>query len=225
MGLLKKIEPANLVGSFLLTVSLVMWIVIVFPVSAAYETNAKSRLKSGILLFAVPELRDPNFLHTVVLLMNYEKGGAMGLIINRPTETPLDQALPDIDGIDKLPIPLYFGGPVHQEQLLILLRSETPPVGSQKVLDDVYFTWRRDALEGLLKKQNPDKGLRIFSGYAGWGPGQLDREVRRGDWVIGKADSAKVFIDDPSDLWPEVFSLQKQIEVRGPSLIQMPSPS
>jgi putative transcriptional regulator len=184
------------------------------PASAIFEDRLVTQLKPGVFLFAVPELRDPNFLHTVVLLVKYDKQGATGLIINRPMEISIDEALPDIDGIEGITLPLYFGGPVSRERMLVLLRSTKPPQGVQKLFDDVYLTLSRDALVEMLKNRNPDKVLRIYAGYAGWGAGQLDHEMRRGDWVIAKADPGKVFTEDPSTIWPEIFNIRQQIEVR-----------
>jgi putative transcriptional regulator len=193
------------------------------PASAIDENRFVTQLKAGVFLFAVPELRDPNFLHTVVLLVKYEKQGATGLIINRPMEIPLDEVLKDIEGIEGVTLPLYFGGPVSRERMLVLLRSPKPPQGAEKVFEDVYFTLSRDALIETLKSQNPDKVLRVYAGYAGWGAGQLDHEIRRGDWVVAKADPEKVFTEDPTEIWPEIFKIRQQIEVRNFNPLPMPS--
>ena len=202
--------------------SLCVWVGL--PATAAFhEGRLTASLRAGVFLFAVPELHDSNFVHTVVLLVDYSKEGAMGLIINRSTDTPVDQALPDVKGLQGLPLMLYWGGPVSRERILILLRSEKPPEGARSVFDDIYVTWSHDALVETLKKQDPDRTLRVYSGFAGWGPGQLDREVGRGDWIISKADSEKVFTKDPSKIWPEVFTLQKQIEVFIPTRGSLPS--
>jgi putative transcriptional regulator len=176
-----------------------------------------ARLRQGVFLFAVPELRDPNFHQTVVLLINYEPGGAMGVIINKPTEIPLDEALPDIQGTEGHPLSLYFGGPVTPNRMLVLLRSDKPVRGALKVFKDVYYTGSKYLLEETLKEQDSHRKLRVYAGYAGWAPGQLDNEVNRGDWVISPADPDMIFSNDPDKIWPEIHKIQEQIEIHNPS--------
>lgn len=176
-----------------------------------------ARLQAGSFLFAVPELRDPNFYQSVILLVDYGPSGAMGLIINRATDLPLSQALSHVEGAEDLSGFLYFGGPVGRHLLLALLRSEEPLEGTQRVFDGVYFTQGLQPLTEALAGKEPDKRVRVFGGYAGWAPGQLEREVRRGDWVITRADADQVFAGDPDRVWPEIFEIQEQIEIRGPA--------
>lgn len=171
-------------------------------------------LRQGAFLFSSPRLRDPNFLHTVVLLLTYGKEGASGLIINRPTDVPLEKVLPDLDGIEKVSKPVYFGGPVSTNLMLTLLRSDASLPGARKVLDDVYVTASRKILMEALRNQNPDKQIRIYAGYSGWAPGQLDREFERGDWISMAADPESVFSEDPSKLWSTFFEDQGKIQIR-----------
>ena len=192
------------------------------PSTAADEDRFDAPLKQGIFLFAAPRLSDPHFLHSVVLLITYDKGGALGLIINRPTNIPLDEALPKMEGMEELSQPLYFGGPVHRNFLLALFRSDQQPKGAQKVFSDVYFTGGKEALRDVLLNQGPDRAVRVYAGYAGWGPGQLDREVGRGDWIMMDADQETVFSKDPSEIWPALFEKEKEgVRTRG----QEPGPS
>jgi putative transcriptional regulator len=193
-----------------------------FPALASHEEQRVTRLRPGILLFADPELRDPNFSQSVVLLVDYSRGGAMGLIINRPTEIPLKEALPDLDGIQEKSPPLYFGGPVARNSMVVLLRSEKPIEGIKKVLRDVYYTTSKDLLEETLQARSSHQGIRVYAGYSGWAPGQLDHEVSRGDWVIGKARTEIIFSKDPSDAWHEIFNVQEQIEIHGPGKKTVP---
>ncbi len=187
----------------------------------ANEVRLSASPKAGMFLYAVPELPDSNFLHTVVLLVSYDEAGAMGFIINRPTDIPVDQVLPDMEGRDKLSRPLYFGGPVSRDQIYVILRTYKKHEGAVKVFDDVFFSWSLEVLAEGLKQKEPDKDLRIYSGYSGWGPGQLDREIKRGDWVIAKADREKVFSENPDSVWPEIFKIREKIEVyqRNPSWV------
>lgn len=189
------------------------------PAAAADPERISSEpLRPGVFLFSSPRLRDPNFLHTVVFLVTYGKEGASGLIINRPTDVPLHQVLPDIKGIEKLSKPVYFGGPVSTNLILTLLRSDASLPGAQKVLDDVYVTANRDIVTDALRNQNADKTIRIYAGYSGWAPGQLDREFERGDWISMEADPAAVFSEDPSHIWPAFFEKDEKIQIRFPGL-------
>jgi putative transcriptional regulator len=200
----------------ILVVVLSLWMVIVSQDTAWVDDHPVARLKPGVLLFAVPELRDPNFFQTVVLLIHYEKAGAMGVIINKPTEFSLDEVLPDLEEAQKPPLPVFFGGPVSQNHMLVLLRSKKPPNGAIKVFKDVYYTGDKDVLIQMLRKQSSHKDLRVYAGFAGWAPGQLEHEVSRGDWVVSYANADMIFSEDPSKVWPEIFKIQEQIEIRNP---------
>jgi len=184
--------------------------------AAGPERIGGEPLKPGIFLFSSPRLRDPNFFQTVVFLVTYGKGGASGLIINRPTEVPLPQALPNIEGIEKLSKPVYFGGPVNLGLMMALLRADPSPPGAQKILGDIYFTADRKIVSAALQKPNPDKTIRIYAGYSGWAPGQLDREFERGDWVTMDADPESVFSEDPSKIWSAFFENKEKIQIRFP---------
>jgi putative transcriptional regulator len=196
---------------------LCLWIVVGFQDRAALQESPVASLKQGVFLFAIPELRDPNFSQTVVLLVNYEKNGAMGLIINRPTEVSLEEALPDVKEIQGQSLPVFFGGPVGQDHMVVLLRTNKPPQKTLKVLKDVYFTGSKNTLVETLKKRGSHDKVRVYAGYAGWAPGQLEHEVSRGDWVVHHADADMVFAEDPSTIWPQIFDLQEEIEIRNPS--------
>lgn len=187
------------------------------PANATEGDRLDAPLKQGVFLFAAPKLSDPHFLHSVVLLVTYGKEGALGVIINRPTDIPLDEALPKMEGIEGLSQPLFLGGPVNRNFLLALFRSDKQPEGAQKVFSDVYFTGDREALGDALLNRGPKRAVRVYAGYAGWGPGQLDREVGRGDWIIMDADQETVFSEDPPEIWPALFEKErKEIQTHGP---------
>ncbi len=195
---------------------LCLWIVVGFQGRAVLQESPVASLKQGVLLFSIPELRDPNFFQTVVLLINYEKEGAMGVIINKPTEVSLDEALPDVEEIQGQSLPVFFGGPVDQNHMIVLLRTNKPPKKTLKVFKDVYFTGSKDVLVERLKKHDSHDKVRVYAGYAGWTAGQLEHEVSRGDWVISNADADMVFAENPSTIWPQIFKIQEEIEIRNP---------
>lgn len=195
----------------------------IFSDAPPVGANGRSplHLKQGVFLVAVPQLLDPHFRRTVVLLIAYDKQGAAGVIINRPTDVPLEQALPNLKGIEALSSSLFFGGPVSQNHLTVLLRSDKSLDGAHKVFDNVYVTEKKDHLAEILRNPNPGKNLRIYSGYSGWGPGQLDQEVGRGDWIIITADQDIIFSEEPSKIWPELLKKRERIEAdQGQTLIK-----
>ncbi|HUK55729.1 MAG TPA: YqgE/AlgH family protein [Nitrospiria bacterium] len=186
------------------------------PAQAFEPARTAETLRPGIFLFSSPRLHDPNFLHSVILLATYGPEGASGVIINRPTDVPLDKALPDMKGIRKLSKPIYFGGPVNMDMVLVLLRSDSPLEGAQKILGNIYFTASRKLLTDALEKPDPDRTVRVYAGYSGWAPMQLDAEFVRGDWVIMDADPGAVFAEDPSKIWPAFFEGREKIQIRLP---------
>jgi putative transcriptional regulator len=186
------------------------------PARAAGPGPVGEPLRQGGFLISSPGLIDPNFLHTVVLLVSYGSEGAVGLIINRPSDVPAEKALPDVDGIKKFSKPVYFGGPVGMDLLRVLLRSDAPLAGTQRVLDDIYATGSRTILTDALRAPDPGRKVRIYSGYAGWTPGQLDREFARGDWISMDADPEAVFSEDPSNLWSTFFENRGKIQIGFP---------
>jgi putative transcriptional regulator len=179
--------------------SLTIWLVCGNAVHAA-ETVA-----NGIFLVAKREMRDPRFHQTVVLITQPPEGGPFGVIVNRPLERTLSEVFPEQGTLKGKKDVLYFGGPVTREGLMFLVRSPKPPGRSVHVLKDVYFTGDLNWIEAQLKRSDPARGLRVFSGYSGWGSGQLQNEIERGDWHVLPADAETIFEKDPARIWPELI--------------------
>jgi putative transcriptional regulator len=169
------------------------------PVPAA-ESQA-----NAVFLIAKREMGDPNFRETVVLVTHPPRGGPLGVIINRPLVDRLSDVFPDQPSLKGSKEVLYFGGPVARQGLVFLVRSAKPPQGVLMVLRDVFFTSDVALIEKLLQRKDPLAGLRIFAGYSGWAPGQLQNELARGGWHVVPADSESVFDKDPAALWPELI--------------------
>jgi len=161
-------------------------------------------LSRGIFLVAAEQLRDPNFSETVVVLLGYSNEGAMGLIVNRPTDVRLWKVFPEIRGLRRRRDTLYVGGPVGTDQLIVLVRSGIAPEDSYRIIDDVYVCSDLDVLQKIVKMKQGDE-FRTYAGYAGWAPGQLDYEVMRGDWHIIRADAENIFTKEPDALWQELI--------------------
>jgi len=166
----------------------------------------------GTFLIAAPSLYDPNFRQTVVLLCEHNDKGSMGLVINRPTELVLTEALrqlalPDRDDV------IYRGGPVQPDHLLILIRSDQSPSSSHHVFGAVYLGADVPTLQVLAARTTGDDApaapadavFRGYAGYAGWGAGQLDAELATDSWITMPADSKWIFDADPRTVWPELM--------------------
>ena|SRR5687768_16486216 len=153
------------------------------------------------LLLSMPQLQDPNFARTVVLLCDFTPGGAFGLVLNRPTEMAardMVRLTPPVVGGNTLP--LYIGGPVQPELGWILV-NEPPASGEYRtVRDGLYLSSSPELLRAVLE-QEPSPRARVIAGYAGWGPGQLDEELAESAWLIGDVHIDLVFDDEPSVMW------------------------
>jgi len=161
-----------------------------------------------MLLLASPELLDPNFTDTVVLLLDADGDGAMGVVINRPSPVPVVSVLAEWGDIVAEPEVLFRGGPVSPEGALAvaLLREEgAVPPGLRPVTGRLAIV----DLEGEADDiDHAVDGVRIFAGYAGWGAGQLEGEIEGGDWYVVPSLPPDAFLSDPSDLWRTVMRRQ-----------------
>jgi putative transcriptional regulator len=160
---------------------------------------------NAIFLVARRGMTDPNFSETVVLVTQPPSGRPTGVIINRPLEEPLSNVFPDQPSLKGRKDVLYFGGPVAPQGLVFLVRSAKPPEGAMRLLRDVFFTSDIELIEALFKRKDPLNGLRVYAGYAGWGPDQLHKEIARGSWHVVPADAATVFDKDPAGIWLELI--------------------
>ncbi len=160
-------------------------------------------LAEGKFLVASRSLIDPNFSRTVVLILDYSADGALGLIINRPTDVTLGRMVPDLEGVEDHPETVWVGGPVAHWQMVLLLRSTAEIDGAERVFDTIHFTASRVVLEEALERETE---FRMYAGYAGWAAGQLEGEIDRGSWHILPGDPELVFDDAPLDLWQELIA-------------------
>lgn len=159
-------------------------------------------IQKGQILIAMPTLADPNFRQTVVLVCEHGMEGTLGLILNRPTELEVSALLsevPDLPG----PKRVYTGGPVGKDGMLVLCRSRFNPNG-HAILNDISLAKDLQVLKDpeLL---GPGGQIRCYLGYAGWGPGQLETELKAGAWHTIPGNSEIVFNADPSSVWQETM--------------------
>jgi putative transcriptional regulator len=165
----------------------------------------------------MPQLNDPNFKRTVVLLCEHSAGGAFGLVLNRPTDTPAARAVqfdPPISGGNSLS--LWVGGPVEPERGWILLGEQPRDVESLRICDGLFLSTSPLLLRRILESSPPSR-TRLLNGYAGWGPGQLDAELAASAWLTSDIDLRIVFDTDPEEMW------EKAIRRLGadPAMLQM----
>lgn len=182
------------------------------PLFLLHLFRSESSLTRGKFLVASRQLGDSRFIETVIFLLQYDTQGAMGVIINRPVPVKLSTLFPDIVDLQQRTDSLYFGGPVAQNRLLLLFRSGNPPDRAHQVWKDVYISTSRTVLRQIIEESRERARFRVYAGYAGWAPGQLDHEVWRGDWHVLEADTAIIFEKTPSEIWPELIqrsTLQK----------------
>jgi putative transcriptional regulator len=158
---------------------------------------------TAILLLARAELPDSNFRDAVVLVMNNIAPAPAGLIINRPTRIAVSSLFPDLERLAKLDDKLYFGGPVQITTVSFLVRADAQPDDAVQVVDGVYLSTSEELLRKLLARDKPMEGLRIFIGYSGWGPGQLQAEIARGDWTLAPAENRAIFERKSEHPWPQ----------------------
>ncbi len=170
-------------------------------------------LQQGVFLAAKPHLSDPNFIHSVILLVSYGKEGAIGIVINKPAYIQLRHLVPQVKGLKGAAIPLFKGGPVNINDINILFTSDKSKEGTLHVFDNVYLTGRKELILSLLQESPLNAHIRVYAGYAGWAPGQLEQEIKRGDWITIKADINKIFAEEPAGIWPSIFTIREEMMI------------
>jgi putative transcriptional regulator len=153
----------------------------------------------GSLLIAAPQLLDPNFRRTVVLIADHNDEGSMGVILNRPSGMTVADAAPDLESYVASDTPIFAGGPVQPTSGVIL--AEVTEAGDP-VFEDIVLVPDLGELADIVDSAGR---IRVFAGYAGWGPGQLDAELEREDWIVEPARPSDVFNESPDALWGEVL--------------------
>ena len=157
----------------------------------------------GQLLIAAPSLTDPNFARTVVLVSEHTDEGAMGVVLNRPSELTIGEAVPSLTAALDAEQSVYVGGPVASTSIVFLLEFLDPELAALLVFGRVGFP---SAQVDVVELVDQTERGRVFAGYAGWGPGQLDAELQSEDWIVEPATPDDVFGDEPASLWSSVLT-------------------
>jgi putative transcriptional regulator len=160
----------------------------------------------GQLLVASPSLLDPNFRRSVVLVAEHsEEEGAMGLVLSRPSDTTVSEAVPQLEPLVEPGAVVHVGGPVESAAVLVLAEFDDPDAAATVVFDGVGF---------MAAESDPDdmaaltRRARVFAGYSGWGAGQLESELEEESWLVLDAEPSDIFDADSADLWSTVLHRQ-----------------
>ncbi len=163
---------------------------------------------TGKLLLATPQIEGGVFRRSVVLILHHDDEGAQGVVLNRPMPARIDSVLPDWQDHATSPRTLFEGGPVGLDSALGLVTvpgDRSTPMGVRKLFGSIALV-DLDAPAVLVMPEVA--GLRIYAGYAGWSPGQLEGEIRTGSWYVVQSESRDAFDADPGDLWVRVLRRQ-----------------
>ncbi|HET7397767.1 MAG TPA: YqgE/AlgH family protein [Intrasporangium sp.] len=168
-----------------------------------------STFHTGRLLVATPAVQGDVFQRSVILVLQHDESGAQGIVLNKPLTAEVDSVLPGWQRIVTTPPVLFQGGPVATSSALGLVTvpgDEPEPLGVQRLFGSI----------GLVDLDVPTPvvaaelaGMRVFAGYAGWTGGQLEAEIRRGDWYVIDAEARDPFTTDPDGLWRAVLRRQR----------------
>jgi putative transcriptional regulator len=166
-----------------------------------------SRATTGRLLLAQPHLDEPNFTRTVVFMIEHNADGAVGVVLNRPTDLRIDEVLADWRDLAGEPAVLFVGGPVSQSSVLGLAQIGEHGIapGWSAVLGRIGTLDLNSDPAALVGELD---AVRLFAGYSGWGPGQLDWELEEESWFVVDAEPVDVLDPDPESLWRRVLQRQ-----------------
>ena len=177
------------------------------------------------LLIAMPQLMDPNFLHTVSIMASFDDKGAFGMIVNRPTNLNANQILGDQLKLEKgNQIPVFFGGPVQINSFWFLHGYPKLHEDGTQILDNLFMTTNLKTVETIVNffghEEHPK--FRFLLGYAGWAAGQLEREISLASWVTGPIDTEELFSCNPDRLWNTALA---RLGVHDPNALVSPPTS
>jgi putative transcriptional regulator len=171
----------------------------------AAQSQKPEDLAPGKILVTARSSPDPMFAESVILLVNYDESGALGLMLNSPTEIHISEALAKLKGAKKSPDFVYLGGPVEPEGVLALLRAPGRSGDLTHVARGTYLASSRKVLEDALSQGKRSGELRVYLGYCGWTEGQLRNEVSHGAWYIFNPSDDIVFDPKPGSLWKRLI--------------------
>jgi putative transcriptional regulator len=173
----------------------------------APESHASA--PSSFLLVASQQMSDPGFRKTVLLVTKHGNTGPIGVIINRPKEIRLDKIFPSFPAAKNFQ--LFFGGPAYPKQISYLVRGGEVVDGSLMVSKGIYLAYDLPSLGEMLDGKRHYKDLRVMHGLASWASGQLEYEIKLGDWYVLPFDETVIFERPIADIWQELFNRANSI--------------
>lgn len=159
---------------------------------------------SSFLLVANKQMPDPRFRQTVLLITRHGNTGPIGVILNRPEDIKLDKIFPDYPAAKEFS--LFYGGPVYPRQISYLIRGGETVAGTLTISSNIYLAYDMPILGELLGGKRHYKDLRVMHGLASWAPGQLEYEIKLGDWYVLPFDDAAIFDRPPAGMWQELYN-------------------
>jgi len=169
--------------------------------------STNQHLEKGVFLVASRRITDPRFKQTVILVTEINSNGAIGVIINRPTDINMAEIFPDNESLKDSAVHPYIGGPVRPTFLSVLINTSQAQEDMLPVLDGVFFGLGTGFVINLISEMKKEDKVHVYFGYAGWAAGQLEMELHRGDWYLMKGDIQAIFDKDPANIWSEYIQL------------------
>jgi len=188
------------------TFTLAAWLAAATLYFGTVAPSAAQTLTTGTLLVASPELGDPNFARSVILVLRHDDEGTIGVVLNRPTNLVPATVFPELGAnIGGYQGHLFRGGPIAATRLLYIVRGlAAATVSGPEVLDKVFLSIDDESLPDMVRLADGTNDLRLYAGHAAWAPGQLQMEINAGGWQLLPGSPELVFHADPGGLWAEL---------------------
>lgn len=192
-----------------------LWILAAAALAASAQGEGSGKeLAVGKVLVARRDMPDPNLAETVILLVQHDEKGTVGLILNRQTKLPISRLARGIEGAKGRTDPLYLGGPVETLGVMALVRSRTKPEDARHLVADLYLISSKPTLEKAMASGAAPNTLRVYLGYAGWDEGQLEWELGMDAWDVLPADTGLAFDPHPETLWSRLIE-KEELQMAG----------
>ncbi len=171
-----------------------------------YSNNDKHNQQfwQGYVLVSRFDLADPNFRETVIFLVDHNTEGAFGFVVNRALDLSINEILPQLTGVRAIQDRVYMGGPVQREYIMALHNGNGLTTGTE-IIPGVFFEPVFENLFPVFMNGDNDAKILTFSGYSGWGPGQLETEIDMETWIVLPCDKELIFSENPKQSWREAL--------------------
>lgn len=184
---------------FPLYVTLLTCIISAYAYAESPDNTKLKNLNKGIFIVANEQLDYTSLRHTVIYVIQHDDAGTSGIIINRPTNLTINEAFPEVKASEALNQTLNFGGPLHTQYLFMLTQTKFTH-GLFEVSQGVYFG-TGDELKMRLQAEKTIDKTKVFGGFISWGPGQLENDILKGNWIITPGNPDEIFSDNAEKLW------------------------